>query len=103
VLTRIPKPDADDELIEHVPNPDGNSEICFVDPLSGLVIVVDQGSGSRGRAVKRRRQSPLWGSLLSSWLTEAKAASSAIVPLEPDRSSNQCHHRVIGGSVRQVV
>jgi hypothetical protein len=84
VLICIPKPVADDELIERVPNPDRNSEIYVVDPLSGIVIVVDQGSGSRGRAVKRRRQSPLWRSLLSRWLTAAKAASSVIIPREPD-------------------
>ena len=84
MLIRIPKPIADDELIERDPNPDRNSEVCFVDPLSGIVIVVDQGSGSRGRAVKRRRQSPLWRSLLSRWLTAAKAATSVIIPLEPD-------------------
>ena len=59
MLIRIPRPIANGELIERVSNPDGNSEVCFVDPLSGIVIVVDQGSGSRGRAVKRRRQSPL--------------------------------------------
>src|SRR5271170_7704146 len=100
MLIRIPKPVADDEFIERVSNPDGNSEICFVDPLSGIVIVVDQDSGSRGRTVKRRRQSPLWRSLLSRWLTEAKASSSAIVLPEPMTGSNQCHYRL---SIRQVM
>src|SRR5271170_4173489 len=84
MLIRIPKPVADDEFIERVSNPDGNSEICFVDPLSGIVIVVDESSGSRGRAVKRRRRSPLWRSLLSRWLAAAGAAGSAIIPLESD-------------------
>jgi hypothetical protein len=59
VLIRISKPVADDELIERDPDPSRNSEAIFVDPLSGIVIVVDQGSGTRGRAVKRRAQSPL--------------------------------------------
>ncbi|MBV8737745.1 MAG: hypothetical protein JO007_10905 [Alphaproteobacteria bacterium] len=84
VLIRIPKPIANDELIERVPNPDRNSEAIFVDPLSGIVIIVDQGSGARGGAVKRRRQSPLWRSLLSHWLTAAGAASSMIISREPD-------------------
>ena len=97
MLIRIPRPIANDELIERVSNPDGNSEICFVDPFSGIVIVVDQGSGSRGRAVKRRRQSPLWRSLLSRWLTAAKAAGSVIIPLEPDGRLQPDHHRLIGG------
>jgi hypothetical protein len=84
MLIRIPKPVADDDIIERGPSPDRNSEAIFVDPLSGIVIVVDQGSGSRGSALKRHRQSPLWRSLLSHWLTAAKAASSIIIPHEPD-------------------
>jgi hypothetical protein len=96
VLICIPKPVADDELIERDPNPDGNSEVCFVDPLSGIVIVVDQGSGSRGRAVKRRRQSPLWRSLMARWLTAAKAAGSVIIPLKPDSRLQPDHYRLIG-------
>jgi hypothetical protein len=84
VLIRIPKPVSDDESIERVPNSDGDSEAIFVNPLSGVVIVVDQGFGCRGRARKRRRQSPLWRSLLSRWLTAARAASSMIIHLEPE-------------------
>jgi hypothetical protein len=84
VLIRIPKPAADDELIARVSDPDGNSEAIFVDPLSGIVIVVDQDSAFQGRGLKRRRQSPLWRSLLSRWLTAAQAASSMIIPHKPD-------------------
>ena len=84
MLIRIPKPVVDDDIIERGPSPDRNSEAIFVDPISGIVIVVDQGSGSRGKAIKQRRQSLLWRSLLSRWLTAAKAASSMIIPLEPD-------------------
>jgi hypothetical protein len=64
----------------NVPNPDA----IFVDPLSGIVIIVNQGSGSRQRAVKRRRPSPLWRSPLSRWLTAAQAACAEIIPIEPD-------------------
>jgi hypothetical protein len=79
---------ADDELIERDP-----AETVFVDPLSGIVIVVDRGSGTRGRAVKRSAQSPLWRSLLSRRLAAARAAGSAIIPLEHYGGQNRRRKR----------
>jgi hypothetical protein len=79
MLIRIPKPLADNALAEHAPDP----EVTVVDPLSGIVIIIDPASaeegGARRRAVRRRRYSPLWRSSLSRWLAPAPAeAGSAI-------------------------
>jgi hypothetical protein len=60
VLIRIPKPIADNAFADS-PGPD--SEITVVDPLSGIVIIVDPASaeenGPRRRAVEHRRYSQL--------------------------------------------
>jgi hypothetical protein len=82
VLIRIPNPLADN-VFANSPGPDGNSGIAVVDPLSGIVIIVDPASaeenGPRRRAVKHCRYSPLWRSLLSRRLASASAeAGSAI-------------------------
>jgi hypothetical protein len=80
VLIHIPRPLADNPVAEHGPNPDRNSEVTVVDPLSGIVIIIDQASaekgGARHGAVKRRRYSPLWRSSLSRWLAPAQAGSA---------------------------
>jgi hypothetical protein len=82
MLIRIPKPLADNTLAEHAPDPGRNSKVTVVDPLSGIVIIIDPASaeegGSRRRAVKRRRYS-LWRSSLSRWLAPAAAETGSAI------------------------
>lgn len=83
MLIHIPKPLADNALAEHDPDPDRNSVVTVVDPLSGIVIIIDPASaeegGARRRVVKRRRYSPLWRSSLSRWLAPAPAKAGSVI------------------------
>jgi hypothetical protein len=53
MLIRIPKPLADNALAEHGPDSDRNSKVTVVDPLSGIVIIIDPASAEKvGRAAE---------------------------------------------------
>jgi hypothetical protein len=79
VLIRIPEPIADDQIGAFDWYPDRGSEITFVDPFSGVVVVVDRTSdriGGGGGAASLRDLSWLWHSLLA----RGRAAATALLP-----------------------
>ncbi|GEM_PF-1548427 len=79
MLIRIPEPIADDQIGAFDWYPDRGSEITFVDPFSGVVVVVDRtaaGIGGGGGAAKRGGLSWFWRSLLA----RGRAAATALLP-----------------------